>query len=286
MGNKRIALVLFTAFALSSYAQPKASAWFTAEGKEVKYDKLKKDVLDADVILFGELHDNPICHWNQWELTDFLYRQIGSQLVLGMEMFETDQQLVLDEYMSGMMSERSFKGQTHFWPNYETDYRPVVEYAKENGIRLIASNVPRRYANIVYLKGMDALDSLPEAAQQYFPPGDMPLDTNLTSYREMLEMGMGHGGWDMIKAQAMKDWTMAWSIHKNIKPGEKFVHFHGTFHSKYREGITWYLQQMNPDLKILVISAVEQPEVNELNEEFLGDGDYIIAIPETMTKTH
>ncbi|MCE2495617.1 MAG: ChaN family lipoprotein [Flavobacteriales bacterium] len=288
MGSKKIALVLALALALTGgvWAQPKASAWFNAEGKEVKYEKLKKDLLNADVILFGELHNNPICHWVQWEMTDFVNREGEGRLILGMEMFETDQQLVLDEYMSGQMSERSFKGQTHFWPNYSTDYKPIVEYAKENGIPLIATNVPRRYANIIYLNGMAALDSLPAAAKAYFPAGDMPLDTNLRSYREMLEMGMGHGGWDMIRAQAMKDWTMAWSINKNLEEGDSFLHFHGTFHSKYGEGIGWYLRQMNPNLKIVVIASVEQAEIDELEEDHLGEADYIIAIPETMTKTH
>lgn len=286
MENKSIVLALALAFSVNVWAQPKASAWFTSEGKEVKYEKLKKDLLDADVILFGELHNNPICHWLQIEMTEFLSRESEADLVLGMEMFEADQQLVLNEYLSGMMSERSFKGQTHFWPNYETDYKPIIEFAKEKGLPVIASNVPRRYANIVYLKGYGALDSLPEAAKQYLPEGVMPMDTNLRSYREMFDMGMGHGGWDMVKAQALKDWTMAWNIHRNRSEGQQFLHFHGSFHSMYREGITWYLHQMAPDLKIVVIASVEQTEIDTLDEEHLGEADYILAIPETMTKTH
>lgn len=286
MGSKRIALAFALALTAVASAQPKASAWFTGEGKEIKYEKLKKDLLDADVILFGELHNNPICHWLQWEMTEFLYREKGSNLVLGMEMFETDQQLVLDEYLSGPMSERSFLSQTHFWPNYKTDYKPLVEFAKENSLHVIASNVPRRYANLVYLNGIESIDSLPDAAKAYFPAGRMPMDTTLKSYREMYDMGMGHGGWNMVKAQAMKDWTMAWSIDKNRAEDETFLHFHGTFHSKYREGITWYLEQMNPDLKIVVIASVEQTEIDSLNEEHIGEADYIIAIPESMTKTH
>ena len=286
MENKLIALTFALVITVAAWAQPKASAWYTSEGKEVKYEKFKKDLLDADVILFGELHNNPICHWLQWEMTEFLARESEKDLVLGMEMFEADQQLVLNEYLSGMMSERSFNGQTHFWPNYKTDYKPIIEFAKEQSIPVIASNVPRRYANIVYLKGYDALDSLPDAAKQYFPNGVMPMDTNLRSYREMYDMGMGHGGWDMVKAQALKDWTMAWNIERNLNENQQFLHFHGSFHSMYREGITWYLTQMNPELKIVVIASVEQPEIDTLDEEHLGEADYILAIPETMTKTH
>jgi len=61
-------------------------------------------------------------------------------------MFERDVQDVVDAYLRGEIPEDSFLQSARPWPNYEEDYRPLVEFAKEKGIPVIAANVPRRAA--------------------------------------------------------------------------------------------------------------------------------------------
>src|SRR5690554_5028623 len=118
----------------------------------------------TDIALFGELHDNPIAHWLQIELCHRLNNK-EKGLVLGAEMFETDNQLILDEYLTGLISQRRFEGEARLWNNYKTDYKPLVEFARENSIPFIATNIPRRYASMVASSDFKALDSLTAEAK-------------------------------------------------------------------------------------------------------------------------
>jgi uncharacterized iron-regulated protein len=66
-----------------------------------------------------------------------------------LEMFERDVQIVLDEYVKDLITEKKFLDDSRPWNNYKTDYRPLVEYAKQNKLPVIAANAPRRYINMV-----------------------------------------------------------------------------------------------------------------------------------------
>jgi uncharacterized iron-regulated protein len=222
------------------------------------------------------------------ELTKDLHKEKQGSLILGAEMFETDDQLIRDEYLSGTIKEKNFKKEAKIWPNYETDYRPLVNFAKENNLEFIATNVPRRYASVVHKGGFEALEELSDPAKALFAPLPINYDPELPGYKGMLEMmgGMGHANDNLPKAQAIKDATMAHFILQNFKQGKVFIHYNGGYHSKNSEGIVWYLNQQNKDLKILCISAEEQPQLDSLNSEFKQTANFILAIPETMTKTY
>ena len=261
---------------------------FTKEGKATTYEQLLKQAQSADVILFGELHNNPICHWLQLELTKDLHQSIGSNLILGAEMMEADNQLLIDEYLKGQISKKSFEDEARLWKNYATDYKPLLEFAKTNQLPFIATNIPRRYASAVFTGGIEVLNQLSTTAKQFIAPLPIEIDLTLPGYQSMLEMG-GHGAENaenMPKAQAVKDATMAHFILQNLSKGKQFIHYHGTYHSNNYEGIVWYLKKQNPKLKILTIGSVEQTSINSLDEENLNLADFILCIPENMTKTH
>jgi len=261
---------------------------FNKNGREVHFGYLLKKAADAQVVLFGEFHNNPISHWLQLELSRELADKKGQNLVLGAEMFEADNQLILNEYLSGLITERSFRAEAKLWRNYETDYRPLVELAKERNISFIATNIPRRYAAMVNQRGFEALEVLSKDARGYIAPLPIAYDPELPGYKAMLQMeGMpGHFGTNLPKAQAIKDATMAHFIFQNLMPEGLFIHFNGAYHSNNFEGIYWYLRRFNPELRILTISTVEQDSVTELDEGNKGIADFIIAVPKTMTKTH
>lgn len=260
---------------------------YNQDGKAMKYEKMVKAMEEADIVMFGELHNNPICHWLQLELTKDLFAIKGNQLVLGAEMFESDNQLIIDEYFSDFFKAKKFEADARLWPNYTSDYKPLLEFARENDLNFIATNVPRRYASVVHKKGFEALEELPEASKAYLAPLPIEYDSELPAYKEMMEMmkGMGHANENLPKAQAIKDATMAHFILKNLEAGQQFLHYHGTFHSNNFEGIIWYLKQQNPDLKIVSIASVEQAEVGELEEENLNLANFILVVDEDMTKT-
>jgi uncharacterized iron-regulated protein len=287
MNLKRTLLIPGLTILLLAFVSDKpAYQIYNKKGKTSNYDKMLKDASKADIVLFGEYHNNPIIHWLQFELTKDLYDLKKNDLVLGAEMFESDDQVIINEYMQGKISERNFIKEAKVWPNYKTDYQPILQFAKENQIPFVAANIPRRYSSMVYMNGFDALNDLSDVAKGWIAPLPIEYDSTLPGYTNMLQMGAGHGGANLPKAQAAKDATMAYFILKNHKKGQLFVHYNGAYHSNDFEGIMWYLKQADPKLNILTISASEQAGIDTLAKDATGIADYVIAIPETMTKTH
>jgi len=259
---------------------------FDTIGNKTTYDQLLTEAKKADIILFGELHDNPICHWLQKELSQDLYNDKKENLVLGAEMFEADDQIALNEYLAGRLSEKTFKDEVKLWTNFATDYKPLVDFAKTNKLKFVAANIPRRYASMVYLRGEASLDSIEPEAKKWIAPFPIKYDGNLKCYKEIFENAGGHGGENLPKSQAYKDATMAHFILKNWSKGKTFLHFNGAYHSNNHQAIEWYLKQQNPNLKIMVISSTEQKDVAQLDTKSAGIGDFIICTPTSMTKTY
>ena len=178
---------------LTGFSGKEAYTLYDADGKKIHYQSLLDKASEADVILFGELHNNPICHWLQYELTADLYEIKKDQLILGAEMFETDDQVILDEYLGGKISEKTFKDEAKEWTNYQTDYKPLVDFAKQNKIPFVATNIPRRYANMVFNRGIKSLDSLSTQAKSWICPLPFPYDSNLACYKNIAKATGGHG---------------------------------------------------------------------------------------------
>jgi len=318
--RKKLYLILLIALPMLSFTSDKpAYLLYSKDGKVVKYSKIIKALQEADIIFFGELHTDPIAHWLQLELTKDLYEQKMENLVLGAEMFEADNQLILTEYLDGRYAADKFEAEMRLWKNYQTDYKPLVEYAKENQIPFIATNIPRRYASVVYKKGFEGLDDLADEAKKFIAPLPILYDPEVKCYKDMLNMGgmgapegdkapagmkasdekeapmtmpAGHGSGmamssmaNLPKAQAAKDATMAHFILENWTAGKTMFHFNGTYHSDNFEGIVWHLKQQNPGLKIMTIASVQQSEIDSLEEENSGIASYILCIPENMTRT-
>ena len=262
---------------------------YNQNGREVNYRTMMRELRDADIVLFGELHDNPISHWLQLEVTRDLFGSTDRRIILAAEMFEADNQLILDEYVGKLISDARFEGDARLWGNYNTDYKPLVVFARENSIPFIASNIPRRYANMVFHGGFESLESLTPEALSYIAPLPVPYDPDLPGYRAMRGMGgsgMSHSGENLPKAQAIKDATMAHFIMENRTPGSLLIHFHGTYHSDNFEGIYWYLKQQDPELNIVTISSITSETPGRFDDEFLNRANFILVIPETMTRTY
>lgn len=289
--KKQFYILIIFFFLLSAFrSDMPAYQLYNQKGKRTTFKKLIKEAALADIIFFGESHNNPISHWLQLELTQALHQIHGSQLVLGAEMIETDNQKALNLYLTGQIDADSLKTSARLWPNYQTDYKPLVELAKINKLSFIGTNVPRRYASMVFKGGFEALDTLPETDKHWIAPLPIDYDPNLPSYLEMIEMMSGmenHATDNFPKAQAIKDATMAYNIAENWKKGQHFIHYNGSFHSDDYEGIVWYLKRFKPEASILTITTIELTEIERrLAEEQRFVADFTIAVPETMTKTY
>ncbi|MFW6275356.1 MAG: ChaN family lipoprotein [bacterium] len=284
--NQLLLIALFLVFTAFKTDKP-AYLLYSNEGKKVKYSRMLRKIKNADVILFGELHHNPIAHWLQLEVSKDLYQKEKEDLILGAEMFEADNQLILNEYLDSLISQSRFEAEARLWPDYSTDYKPLVEFAKNHGLEFIATNIPRRYASLVNSEGFEGLEKLPEKAKDYLPPLPVPYDPELESYKSMLKMnGMhGHANENFPKAQAIKDAAMAYFILQNWSSGKLFLHLNGSYHSDNYEGINWYLKQYNPNIKVATITTVSQKDISKLKKENEGKADFIICVDDEMTKT-
>lgn len=279
--------IVFTTL-LSMKVDKPAYRLFDQDGKNASYKELLKAATEADIVFFGELHGNPISHWLEYELTADLYAERGKNLILGAEMFESDNQLIVNEYLAGLIKEKNFEAEARLWPNYKTDYKRLLNFARDSSLVFIATNIPRRYASMVNKDGFDVLNTLDKSAFQYIAPLPVAYDSTLACYADMAKM-MGdapvHVTMNIARAQAIKDATMAHFILQNYTKGKTFLHFNGSYHSDRFQSILWYLQQADPTLKIVTISSVEQKNLDELDKESEGLANFIIAVSESMTKT-
>ena len=262
----------------------KAYQLFDKKGKKVTFDKVIKETLKTEVVLFGEFHDNPICHWLQLELT----KEIAAkrQVVLGAEMIEADNQTQLNNYLADKITQKQLDSTARLWPNYKTDYKPLVDFAKASKLPFIATNIPRRYASMVHKKGFEVLETLSDEEKSWIAPQPIPYNKDLPGYTQMMTMMGEHTSPNMPKAQASKDATMAYFITKNLQPNSVFIHYNGSFHSDNFDGINWYLRKYQPEIKIVTISTVEQNQLKKLENEHLNKADFILVVDENMTKTH
>jgi len=305
-------------FLISFQTDKPAYQIFDAAGKKSSYKSILEKAQESDIILFGESHNNPIIHWLQIELTKDLFKQLSqntsedqsnaknkkiikNNLILGAEMFESDNQTILDEYLNDIITEKNFEAEARLWNNYKTDYKPLLEFAKENNLVFVATNIPRRYASLVSKKGLISLDSLTDDAKRFMMPLPVEVDLKMPAYANMLKMMGVHstsddgkvneGAANFAYAQAVKDATMAFRINeyyqKSIQDKPKnsiFLHFNGSYHSDNYESIVYYLKAHNPNLKIMTITAADQKELESLEKS--GVADFAIVTPLSMTKTY
>jgi uncharacterized iron-regulated protein len=255
----------------------------------ITIDKIVTDMANADVLFFGEEHNDSAGHYLENMIFRALHTRYGNKIVLSMEMFETDNQLGLNEYLGGFINEDRFIRDVRLWNNYK-DYRPMVEYAKQNKIPVIAANPPRRYVNLVSRRGIRSLDSLSKDAKKFLPP--LPYDTLTGRYREkfteIMKESPGGNNPNIYYSQSLWDAGMGYSIYKFLKQNKRKKVFHcvGGFHTEEKLGTAAQLQMRNKKLKILNIASFSDASFKSPDwEKFSYRGDYIIITDPDLKKT-
>jgi hypothetical protein len=268
-----------------------AFKFYSKKSKEVSAKNLIKELAEYDVVLIGEHHDNSINHWLEKRLTEALFEKKNGQIMLGAEMFERDNQQALNSYLAGKIDAKNLKDSIRLWKNYETDYRHLVDFAKDKKLHFIATNVPRKYASQTSKNGINSLNELSESEKKFIAKLPIAVTLETPGYKEMKSLMGDHVDemklMNFISAQAIKDATMAESIFQNLQNGTTFIHYNGDYHSKQYGGIYWYLKKKNPNLKIAVISVFEseKPDLS-LPEKDLIPTEFNLVIPSDMTKTY
>ncbi len=268
---KKVSIIVLAAIIGISLSWAEKSPEYTfvdKDGNKVNIYTLLKTAANNDVIFFGEKHGNSIAHRYEFELLKFLYKA-DKNIAIGMEMFEVDVQARVDKYLAGEVSSQFFLANSRPWDNYETDYRPIIEFARENRLYVIAANIPRRLASMVAKGGIESWESLPDEDKAFLPREYKFLDDDYKEYflatmqnNPMMGRMGNKGGMDnLYYAQCVKDEKMAESIADFLtqNPDHKMIVYCGAFHSDYRLGIVQKLLMRSPELDIMTISTVQVP---------------------------
>jgi len=296
---------------------------FTGAGTPVAIDDIVAAMGRHQVVFVGETHDDPTGHMLEAELFRRAYEAYGAPggaprpVVLSLEFFERDVQLVLDEYLSGLIDEKAFRADSRPWPRYESDYRPMIEFAKEHGLSVIAANAPRRYVSRVGKDGRASLDDLSADARRSLAP--LPYGQPSDAYRRqwiqtMAELQEQEGtkcglpvpppaaGEEAVQpdapvgthaamgnqmhSQVLWDATMGYAIAQVLaeRPDALVLHMAGGFHVERGTGTPEHLEAYRPGTSrmIVVLRPVEHIAVFEPAPD--GEwGDFVIQTDQTRT---
>lgn len=232
----------------------------TNKGIILNMEQALEALMGYNVIFFGEEHDSRVAHEVElFLLAEFAGRDLS--LVLALEMFECDVQDTLNAYLEGTVSEDNFLELARPWPNYQEDYRPLVELAKARGIPVIAANVPRRAAAEVAMA--DAISPEVVGKDSIYLPHNLHLDSKdyyerFTTMMKKMPHSAPMKGLNieaLYKAQVLKDAVMAASIEPFLD--HRILFYCGRFHSDYHLGIPYQLQKNHPELKVAVMVCAE-----------------------------
>jgi uncharacterized iron-regulated protein len=285
-------LIILLVLPLFSLSQDSLSAHYkiysSSKQKIVPVDEIVNGMNKADVLFFGEEHNDSTGHYLEQVIFKKLAEKYKGKIALSMEMFETDCQVPLNEYLAGFIREKNFITEARAWHNYK-DYRPMIELAKANHIAVTAANAPARYTNMVNRLGLGSLQQL-DAGKAFLPP--LPIDTATGKYYDkFIEVMGGHaamGSMKMYQAQNLWDATMGWNVAQLFKshPGFKIMQVNGGFHSEEKLGTAAQLKKYAPKVRILNIAAYSDDSFDNPDwSKFTTKGDYIILTDPKLAKT-
>lgn len=272
---------------------PQQFRFLDSHAKPATQAQLLERCDQADVVFWGEEHDDTVGHALQASFFGQLIAryETSRQVALSMEMFERDTQVVIDDYLAGLITEKHFLESSRPWKNYSQDYKPLVLLAKDHKLPVIASNAPRRYVNLAAREGPSALKKLSPVAKTWLAP--LPYPSASVSYARKFGTLMGAGtagssaamhGSQLIASQALWDATMADSLSRFLQnkgpvAGQSakrplVFHLSGRFHSEQKLGTVEQLLHLRAQAKVCVVTVISDPAFDA--QKYAGMGDFVI----------
>jgi Uncharacterized iron-regulated protein len=258
---------------------------YDAQGNPAALESIIDSLKDTDVLFLGEQHDDAVAHHLQNEIFRRAFERYGGErkMALSLEMFERDVQIIVDEYLRGLITESHFLASSRPWGNYKTDYRPLVEFAKEKNLPVIAANAPRRYVNMVSRGGRDSLNALSAEARRWLAP--LPFARASETYAKKFNALMGGsseasmGLNNILESQTLWDATMAFSISEYLKKTKNplVVHLNGAFHTENRLGTPEHLAKYSKKVRFTVVTMRYEENFQNFDKTKHADlGDFVI----------
>jgi len=287
---------------------------YRADGSSASLDDLLTEASQVDVTFLGESHNDPVAHYLELLLFESL---ADNMLALSLEMFETDIQYVLDEYLDDVITEVHLLESARAWDNYDSDYKPLIEFAKNNSLPVLAANAPRRYVNLVGREGQESLQNLGDEAKRFLP--SLPYANASESYTEnflnLMQAMNAQSGQEpddnhdneeitpeqaeaareqeerlqrTLAAQSLWDAGMAWSIASYLTEHSdtRVLHVNGSFHSAEGLGILDHLRRYRSQTSMLVITITADESFPEFDtESMLNQGDFVIVTDPSLPRS-
>ena len=299
---------------------------FTGAGVPAAFDDVIAAMGRHQVVFVGETHDDPTGHMLEAELLARAYAAYGAPgsnggaprpVAVSLEFFQRDAQPIINEYLADLITERAFRTDSRPWPRYETDYRPLIEFSKEQGLAVIAANAPRRYTTRVTRNGRESLRDLsPEALASLAP---LPYGQPSEEYRdqwirtisevmagESMKCGMpipepkegeeavqaqtpagSHDNMgNQLHSQVLWDATMAYWVSKYLaqESDALVLHMVGGFHVARGTGTPEHLEAYRPGTSRMIVMLRPVADIDTFEPAPAGEwGDFVIQTDESRT---
>jgi uncharacterized iron-regulated protein len=241
-------------------AFPENTIIATQSETPVAFDEMLHDLQSARIIYVGENHRNTHHHQFQLKILKAMHAS-NPNLIVGMEMFDRTYQPVLDQWSKGVLDQDEFIRKSHWYANWKYDYalyKDILEFIRNNHIRLVGLNIPFHIPSKIAIGGIDNL--LPDD-KKHLP---QHIDTSNASHREYVREIFGHHhirGKENFEyfyaAQCVWEDIMAESIAQNLDddanmlvllgnghiinkygvPDRAFVHTHTPFRTIYLSSV-------------------------------------------------
>jgi uncharacterized iron-regulated protein len=303
--------VLDTAYVAGEYRV------YTGGGQDATLEDVVAAMAGHDVVFIGETHDDPTAHMLETELLERAWETYGDPtspgaaprtVALSLEFFERDVQLVLDEYLAGLITEAAFRAASRPWARYDTDYRSLVELAREHGLDVIAANAPRRYTTRVTQHGRESLEALSPDALELLPP--LPYGQPSAEYRDQwiqvisdvirqegtkcgvpvddapAPVGAHAVMGNQLHGQALWDASMAWWVSRYLEAHADalVLHMAGAFHVARGTGTPEHLAAYRPGARSMIVVIRPVEDVAAFEPAPAGEwGDFVIQTERART---
>ena len=249
-----------------------------AQGKETNLSGILSDLRQKKVILVGEHHTNERHHSAQLTIIQSLH-EIGMPVAVGLEMFRSDSQPILDRWYQGKLDEKDFQeAYYHDWGYPWPLYGRIFDYARIKKIPLIGLNVPREVTQKVAREGFDALS---DKEKEDLPFVECKVDPDYMAFIKRAYGAHAHGQMNFDNfCEAQLVWDKVMAVHAQgyleSNPDRVMIILAGTGHA-WKRGIPEQIR-LRSSLSYAVILP-EVPGSTERKSVSTKDADYLIVLP-------
>ncbi|WP_299228513.1 ChaN family lipoprotein [Sulfurihydrogenibium sp.] len=202
-----------------------------------------------NIIIVGENHTDGLDHKKQLEVIKDYYKY-DKKIIIEMEMFQQPFQEYLDKYIQGELDLNQLVEKTEYKKRWGFDinlYKDILEFARENKIKIVALNIPSELLSEIRKKGLENIDSayLPKPIPKHTPEEIKFIDEAMKEHKNIKNKQA------FYDIQLAWDYGMAYKIYDTYKkyPDYKIIVLIGKGHANT---VKRFLNVLDSGLEIFV----------------------------------